>query len=154
MPSRYGKKSEAVAPAPVATPAAEAEEPPLPAFAWAERRAIYAELAPEPGEGKVKVGLVGRPGRVVEKPSVVILSMTTPKVPALPRGVPAPPPTVATVYVAVKQWAIVKEAIANPEDVLIIEGVAGYDPELEGITVSAASVTTKLLQRARKAASG
>ncbi|HEY1014035.1 MAG TPA: hypothetical protein VGE07_15085 [Herpetosiphonaceae bacterium] len=45
-----------------------------------------------------------------------------------------------------------REAIQNPDDVLITEGVAGSDPELDGIIVSAASVIAKLLQQAQDAA--
>lgn len=40
----------------------------------------------------------------------------------------------------------------EPEDVLMIEGVAGYNPEMEGIMVNATTITSKLLQQAKKTA--
>ena len=139
-------------PAPVvpaaATPAVALPE--LPALDWAVRRALYAELVPTAGQATAKVVLVGRPLRVVEKPTVVILAMSQAKTPAMPRGVPVPLATTATVYVARKQWAAVAAALGDPTDILVVEGVASYDPEMEGIVVSATTVTTKLLQNAKK----
>lgn len=73
------------------------------------------------------------------------------RMPALPKGVPAPP-TAFTLYIAKKQWIKVRETIQNPEDVLMIEGVAGYNPEMEGIMVNATTITSKLLQQAKKTA--
>jgi hypothetical protein len=69
-----------------------------------------------------------------------------------PKGVPKPPdtPTLYTVYIGSKQWKKVEETIADPEDVLIIEGAAAYDPEIRGIAVFATNVTTKLLQRQKR----
>jgi hypothetical protein len=37
-----------------------------------------------------------------------------------------------------------------PEDALIIEGWAAYDPDLEGIAVFATNITTKLLQAVKR----
>lgn len=34
----------------------------------------------------------------------------------------------------------------------MIEGVAGYNPEMEGIMVNATTITSKLLQQAKKTA--
>jgi hypothetical protein len=100
----------------------------------------------------VKVTIIGRPGRVVERQGFVLFQMNDEgKLPALPKGLPAPaapPPTSYTVYVSAKQWRGVAEAIAVPEDALVIEGVQWYDPEYESIVVMATKTTTKLLQRA------
>ncbi|MDQ5853297.1 MAG: phosphorylated adapter RNA export RNA-binding domain-containing protein, partial [Chloroflexota bacterium] len=79
----------------------------------------------------VKITLIGRPGPIISNPiGTVTTTMHTRNVPALPRGVPAPPttPTPFTVYIAPKQWAKVAAALSNPEDVLIIEGFPAADP--------------------------
>lgn len=107
------------------------------------------------GEARtVKLTLIGRPGNIITKPAgYVMTSMTSTKVPALPKGVPAPPakPTVYTVYIATKQWTKVSEALLDPEDVLIAEGFPVFDPDLEGMAVYVSNVSTKKLQQAAKA---
>jgi hypothetical protein len=121
---------------PKPTPA-EAPGPALPAFCWEDKAAIYRELSAEKGSVQtVKVTLIGRPGRIVEKQDLVITMMTQMDAPkSFPKGVPAPPatPTVYTVYIAAKQWKNVAQAIQNPEDRLIVEGFAAFDPGLEGL---------------------
>jgi hypothetical protein len=123
-------------PTPKATPEA-APGPALPAFRWEDTAAIYRDLATEKGSVQtVKITLIGRPGRVVEKQDLVITMMTQMDAPkSFPKGVPTPPatPTVYTVYIGAKQWQKVAEAIMNPEDRLIVEGFAAFDPSLEGI---------------------
>ncbi len=126
----------------------------LPPFAWGERAGIIQSLSTEAGElSNVKVTLVGRPGRVELRKEVAITTMNyTAKSPALPKGVPTPPstPTLYTIYIGLKQWKRIEEAIANPEDALVIEGTAAFDPEVKGMAVFATSVTTKLLDAARR----
>ncbi|MDQ5852088.1 MAG: phosphorylated adapter RNA export RNA-binding domain-containing protein [Chloroflexota bacterium] len=103
----------------------------------------------------VKITLIGRPGPIATSPTgTVTTTMQSRNVPALPRGVPAPPttPTPFTVYIGPKQWAKVAAALRDPEDVLIIEGFPAADPARPGITVYATNVTTKLLQQAQRAA--
>jgi hypothetical protein len=56
------------------------------------------------------------------------------------------------VYIAAKQWKTVAEAIADPDDSLIVEGYPAYDPELEGLAVYALSVSTRNLQIAKRQA--
>jgi hypothetical protein len=105
------------------------------------------------GEARtVKVTLVGRPGKAVQKKDTVLLTMENRKSPAMPKGLPAPPasPTLYTVYLTPKHWRKVSESLKNPEDVLIIEGWQAYDPELEGIAVWGLNVTTKLLQQQQR----
>jgi hypothetical protein len=126
----------------------------LPSFEWGERIGIIEALSAEAGElNTVKITLVGRPGRVELRKEVAITTMNyTVKSPTLPRGVPTPPstPTLYTVYIGLKQWKRIEEAIANPEDALVIEGTAAFDPEVKGMAVYATSVTTKLLDAARR----
>jgi hypothetical protein len=40
--------------------------------------------------------------------------------------------------------------MTNPEDALVVEGWAAFDPELEGIAVFATFVTTQLTRAQRK----
>jgi hypothetical protein len=121
-------------------------------FNWKDRLEIAHELSHQPGEAKVKMTLIGRPGKVVEKRQFVITMVRDTKVPPLPKGLPVPPekPTSYMVYISKKQWNRVKEAIQDPDDVLVIEGFARYDPELEGIAVFATNTMTKLLQQKQR----
>jgi hypothetical protein len=100
----------------------------------------------------VKIILVGRPGALVARPNCVITAMASTRGPSLPRGLPAVPetPTNYTVYIAHPHWARVAEAMTNPEDALIVEGWAAFDPELEGIAVFATFVTTRLTRVEQK----
>jgi hypothetical protein len=102
----------------------------------------------------VKITLIGRPGKVVERGVSLIIGMQSTKVPALPKGLPTPPitPTDYVVFIARKQWAKVGNAIQNPDDALIIEGFPVIDPQAKGIVVFAQNVTTKLLQAAKRQA--
>ena len=144
---------------PTPDPAAPASAPPPPPaqqpFGEADRGAVIQDLKQHLGEAKnVKITLIGRPGRIVERQNLVITTMQSTKVPALPKGVPAPPttPTTYMVYIAAKQWKTVAEAIAEPDDSLIVEGYPAYDPELEGLAVYALSVSTRKLQIAQRQA--
>jgi hypothetical protein len=108
------------------------------------------------GECSVKMTLIGRPGRVIEKGEVVITSLQSSSVPSLPRGLPQPPdaPTTYIVYIALKQWRKVRESIQkNPDDKLIIEGYPAFDKRIGPngtMTVYAQSVTSKLLEQAKR----
>ena len=126
----------------------------LPAFQWADKPAIYTALRTQKGGVQtVKITLVGRPGRVIEKHDLVITMMTQMQVPtSFPKGVPQPPATSTdyTIYIAAKQWNKVAEAMKNPEDRLIVEGFAAFDPALEGMAVFVTNTTTKLLQQHKR----
>jgi len=124
-------------------------------FSWADRIAMIREAEAEKGNATtVKMTLVGRPGKIVDKDQFIVTMMASSKVPALPKGLPIPTnePTKYTVYIAAKQWKKVAEAIKDPEDVLIVEGFPKLDPEAKAIAVFASNVTTKKLQMAQKAA--
>jgi hypothetical protein len=79
--------------------------------------------------------------------------MHTTKVPPLPKGLPAPPitPTTYTGYVTPKQWHQIAPALADAEDVLMVEGFPSSTPALEGVAVYATRVTTQQLQPAHRA---
>ncbi|MBA3822393.1 MAG: hypothetical protein H0X24_00655 [Ktedonobacterales bacterium] len=137
--------------------AQSAPAPPVPTapFLWTERQALIdAALQQNGGSTTMKVTLVGRPGAIVEKDQFVMTSMPTQKIPELPRGLPIPEQTQTQVlvYIALKQWRKVAEAIQQPDDVLIIEGFGIYEPAIKGMAVLATTTTTKRLQQAKKLA--
>lgn len=123
-----------------------------PTFKWKDRLPIIQHLKYHPGVVKVKVTLIGRPGKVVEKRYFTITMMNDMTMPTLPKGLPSMPENATSymVYISRKQWKRVKDAIRNPDDILIIQGFARYDPELEGMAVFATSTMTKFLQQQRQ----
>lgn len=128
--------------------------PPTPPLPWDEREALVSPALTEKGiASTVKITLVGRPGKVIERPDAVILTMTAPKPPPLPKGLPILPETAVTVYlvyVARKQWNKVAVAIQNPEDKLVIEGYPFLDAKLNVIGVLTQNINTVKLQRAAR----
>jgi hypothetical protein len=123
-------------------------EPP----AWEECLYLVSEATEEKGEATtVKITLIGRPGRIVEKTDMVLTTMQGAKPPTLPKGLPAPPaePTTYLVYIARKQWVKVAEAIQAPDDRLIVEGYPVFERRLGAMVVLTTNVTTKNLQAPR-----
>jgi hypothetical protein len=104
----------------------------------------------------VKVNIIGRPGRIIEKESVTITSMQNSQPPNLPKGLPKPPadPTTYIIYIGIKQWLKVKDSITeNPDDKLIVDGYPVFDKRIGkqgAMTVFAQSVDTQLLRQARR----
>lgn len=102
----------------------------------------------------VKITLVGRPEKVIDKDSYVKLSMRAKDVPALPKGLPTPAP-ISTQYVVVisaRQWHQVAGALKDESDSLIVEGWPQVNKEAGNVAVFATSCTTKKLQQAKRAA--
>jgi hypothetical protein len=136
--------------------ASSAPTPPTPApFTWADRVAALDAIGTEKGVAStVKITVIGRPGKVIDRGTCIVTSMRAKTVPSLPKGLPTPPsvPTNYLVYIAAKQWRKVAEAIADPEDVLIVEGFPQLDPETSSIAVFATNTTTKKLQGAQRQA--
>lgn len=132
--------------------------PALPAATWDERGDVIA--AATAGKATtVKVTLIGRPGKTVERQgfTLALLQYSGP-LPALPKGIPAPskvPTTSYVIYIGAKQWRKVAEALASdPEDVLIVEGTQIYDAQYGAIAVFATNTTTRALQRAMRQGEG
>lgn len=126
---------------------------------WEESRQLSNEAIKLPkGEAtKVKVTIIGRPGRIIEKEAVVITSMQNSKPPTLPKGLPTPPgdPTTYVIYIATKQWRKVKDSMEDPDDKLIVEGYPMFDRRIGkngAMTIYAQNVTTKLIQQAQREA--
>lgn len=124
-------------------------------FSWQDRIAMIQEAEAQKGNAStVKITLVGRPGKILDKGQFIMTVMESAKVPALPKGLPMPTnaATKYSVYISAKQWKKVAEAIQDPEDILIVEGFPKLDPEAKAIAVFASNVTTKKLQVASKEA--
>ncbi len=125
-------------------------------FDWATFNAAAMEAMSERGEATtVKLTVIGRPGKVVERGDVVLVAMRSEKAPSFPKGVPAPEsPTVDyMVLVGSKQWGKVAQALAaDPADKVLIEGYPTVRPDFTGITVHATSATTTGIQAGKRAA--
>jgi hypothetical protein len=124
-----------------------------PPFSWKDRLKDLPILREYRGEARVKIMLIGRPGKVVEKRDFAITMIRDSGSPTLPKGLPRPPerPTSYMVYISKRQWKRVKDSILkHPDDVLIIEGFTRYDPELEGMAVFAMNTMTKFIQQQRR----
>jgi hypothetical protein len=87
----------------------------------------------------------------MEQGQAVLTVLEGPKVPTLPRGLPTPEKMPGcAVFISAKQWRKVADAMKNEQDALVIQGVPTIDPGFNGITVLATSVTTKLLDKAKR----
>ena len=122
---------------------------------WEDSQQLSNEaLESEKGEADtVKVTIIGRPGRVIEKGNVVITSMKNSEAPPLPKGLPKPPedPTTYVIYIAMKQWDKIKDSVLNnPNDKLIIDGYPRFDRRIGkngAMTIFALNATSKLSQK-------
>jgi len=125
-------------------------------FDWTTFGAIATEAMSSAGEATtVKLTVIGRPGKIVERGDVVLVGMRSEKAPSLPKGVPAPPSpqTDYMILVGMKQWRKVAEALAaDPAVKLLIEGYPTVQPDVAGITVYATSATTTGIQAGKRAA--
>jgi len=125
-------------------------------FDWATFGTAATAAMSEAGEATtVKLTVIGRPDKIVERGDVALVGMRSEKVPSLPKGVPAPPApqTDYMVLVGIKQWRKVAEALAaDPTDKVIMEGYPTVQPEFAGITVYATSATTTGIQAGKRAA--
>jgi len=123
------------------------------AFQWEDRVPAVQEATTERGKvSTVKITVTGRPGKIVDKGQCIVTVMEDSKTPSLPKGLPTPTSTHVkyAVYISMKHWNKVKDAIQDPEDILIIEGCPKTDSEVSAIAVFATNVTTKKLQMAAK----
>jgi len=125
-------------------------------FIWADRMPLIQNAAQEAGQASIpQLTLMGRPGKIIEKGNVVLTTLLPKPQPTkdLPKGLPTLPETPTTpyiVYIASRQWHKVKEALANPEDELIIQGYPAFSPQLKAITVFTLKATTKLQEQSRR----
>jgi hypothetical protein len=125
------------------------------AFTWADRITVLDEIGSEKGAASaVKITVIGRPSKVIDRGTCVVTSLQSSKVPSLPKGVPTPPnaATTYTLYLPSKQWRRVAEAMKDPEDILIVEGFPQLDAQTGSIAVFATNTTTRKLQQAQRQA--
>jgi hypothetical protein len=122
---------------------------------WDVYHSFEAELSSTRGVATtVKITLIGRPGAIkIQQETVITRVEHVVKASALPKGVPQPPttPTIYTVYMGLKQWRKVENALKeNAQDAMIIEGVCAFDPQIQGMVVFASNTTTKGLEAAKR----
>ena len=143
-PQRHRRKKENAKASPTSSPLGHR---------W-ENRGEWTETLENGEATTVKVTIVGRPGKPVERQGFTLVRMIhTPKLDSLPKGLPIPakaPATPYVLYIGGKQWRKVAEAIRNPEDVLICEGIQFWDEQYQVLTVFCTTCTTKLLQKAQR----
>ena len=123
-----------------------------PTFTWADRITVLDEIGVAKGAAStVKITVIGRPSKIIDRGTCVVTSLQSSKVPSLPKGVPTPPnaATTYTLYIASKQWRHVAEAIKDPEDTLIVEGFPQLDAQTGSIAVFVTTATSKKLQQAQ-----
>jgi hypothetical protein len=138
-------------------PARPAPPPPPPPleFEWDDRVDLLEDLLSAPGSASTaKITVVGRPAQVEERGSTVMVMLQHfMRREGYPKGVPTPPdtPTIYLIFISAKQWKKVAPSLeANPDDILIVEGQAAFDPEIPGVSVFATGVNSKLLQAASR----
>lgn len=124
---------------------------------WDEAKQLIAQALKSTGEATtVKITLVGRPGKVVQQEACVVLTMKGKPPGALPKGVPTPPANSAitwAVFIANKQWNMVKNSIqTNANDLLVVEGYPVVDPKSGTSVVLATNCKSMLLERAKRGA--
>lgn len=129
----------------------------VPPLTWDEAKQLISQAIQAIGEARtVKITLVGRPGRVVQQQSCVVVAMKGKEPPSLPNGLPTPPANSAitwAVFIATKQWAKVKDSLqANANDQLIVEGYPLIDPKSQASVVLATSVKSVAQERAQREA--
>ncbi len=153
----WRKKKDARLTQPSESPAAPPPEPEDPPFDWEQRVQLLKELFDEPGKTlSVKVVVVGRPDSVHINVNQVTLTIKRNfQLAHIPKGVPRPPvfPTTTTIYVPLKMWNKVEEALKDLQDRLVVEGFAAIEPGKQGYSVYGTLVTTAVLQRERFAKS-
>ena len=101
----------------------------------------------------MKIMLEGRPGKVVQRGSTMITVMEINSPPKLPPELPDASEVMVqyVVYIPEKQWRRVEPALADPFDVLLVQGDCYFDAELKMLSVFALSVMTELTQRPKTA---
>jgi PHAX RNA-binding domain len=138
---------------PIRKPLRKAEPPGLPGAAVAS---LIQVIKPYPaGEAyRMKLTLIGRPGKVATRDQVVVFRMQGKPPTSLPRGFPPLPKTPGltwNVMVALRQWNRVKDCLAtDKDDQLIVEGYPLMQDNQH--VLLAQSCTSVALQRAQKAA--
>lgn len=132
-----------------------------PGIEWADRIKAMKALRAAPGQvSGLTVALNGRPGKLHIQGSSVMtaIEQRQVKAPPYPKGVPhfdtVDRLTTYYVFMSLRHWKRVEEALKDESDLLVIEGSAVYDAQLEGITILSTRVSTKMLDYQRRKARG
>jgi hypothetical protein len=130
-----------------------------PGIEWADRIEYLKPLIEDPGQiNNLTVTLIGRPGKLhIEGGSVMtVIEQKEVKAPPYPKGVPpfesVEKITYYYVFMSLKHWNRVEKQLEDETDMLLVEGTAVYDPEMEGISILTTSVSTKILERQKRLA--
>lgn len=120
---------------------------------WEEIAEAAAEVKNEPGEARTaKLVMVARPGKVIPKGDVVMMTITYEAVPQLHKEFPRfqPTPTIYLVCMTAKQWRKVEQPIRKPEERLVLEGYPRFHPKLKTMYLFATLVSTVSMQQAQR----
>ncbi|MCG3212291.1 MAG: hypothetical protein FOGNACKC_05939 [Anaerolineae bacterium] len=139
-------------------PKAATPKKPVAPLSWEDLLPVVTDLLANPPQGvahKMKLTVIGKPGKIIEKGEMVLTSLQSGPAPSLPKGLPNLPaePTITLVFIAAKQWRKVQPALqADPSDRMIVEGFPVLDKRIKGGTLClyAQSVTTIGMQRAKR----
>lgn len=127
----------------------------FPAFDWSNRHGLIEKLYASSGEiEEMNINIIGRPGEIERREELVITTMAYEinEQMTLPRGVPSidPQTVMYSVYISSKQWEQVEEAIKDPNDEMIVDGVCLYDQETETFVIYATQVTTRKMRKTER----
>jgi len=121
---------------------------------WKDRGEFVEKAMQDRGDlRRVSITVVGRPSNVViEENSVfAVFNYEHPNAP-YPRGVPQPPekPDTYVIYMSMKHWEPVAEAVQNPKDELIVDGTLSWDDEHQCLAIFGTRVTTRLTEKRQR----
>jgi hypothetical protein len=130
-----------------------------PGIEWEERIEPMSALREQPGHiSGLTVALSGRPGALhINGSSIMtVIEQRQVKAPPYPKGVPhfdtLDGVTTYYVFMSLRHWKRVEKALEDESDLLIVEGSAVYDAQLEGITILSTRVSTKSLDYKKRKA--
>ncbi|HNB54356.1 MAG TPA: hypothetical protein PK530_20590, partial [Anaerolineales bacterium] len=100
--------------------------------------------APAGAATTAKMTLIGIPAEIYRGPGYVAFTLTSFRVPNLPRELPAPSENTSyRVYVPERSWDRLVGSSGEIAESLIIEGYPAFDPE-DGIAVYAVALKTRM----------
>ncbi len=130
-----------------------------PGIEWEDRIEPMQALRDDAGQiSGLTATLSGRPGRlhIAGSSVMTVIEQRAVKAPPYPKGVPHFD-TIAGltryyVFMSLRHWKRVEKALEDESDLLVIEGSAVYDAELEGIAILSTRVSTKALDYQKRKA--
>lgn len=130
-----------------------------PGIEWEGRIEPMKALHSEAGQiSGLTVTLSGRPGALhIDGSSVMtVIEQRQVKAPPYPKGVPhfntVAGLTTYYIFMGLRHWKRVERALEDESDLLVVEGSAVYDPQLEGISILSTRVSTRELDYQKRKA--